>query len=162
MLDHRRAHEDAERGERRVQDEHRVRAARVAVQDAARRRGGDVDRVGVGVGVRGRRAGTVGLIAIGEGGEHGRVVDDLVDRGGRKPEGGHTRPERVVAGYNVIASRSAIYERKVMTGLRPGTRFLILSLTHMIVLPMARDSVPPSSRTNCTKHKVWQSVSVLA
>lgn len=100
VLDHRRAHEDAERGERRVQDEHRVRAARVAVQDAARRRGGDVDRVGV----RGRRAGTVGLIAIGEGGEHGRVVDDLVDRGGRKPEGGHTCPERVVAGYNIEIS----------------------------------------------------------
>lgn len=158
MLDHRRAHEDAERGERRVQDEHRVRAARVAVQDAARRRGGDVDRVGVGV--RGRRAGTVGLIAIGEGGEHGRVVDDLVDRGGRKPEEGHTCPERVVAGYNIEISylRAKSDERLAP----PGTRFLILSLTHMIVLPMARDSVPPSSRTNCTKHKVWQSVSVLA
>lgn len=96
MLDHRRAHEDAERGERRVQDEHRVRAARVAVQDAARRRGGDVDRVGVGV--RRRRAGTGGLIGIGEGREHGRVVDYPIDRCGRKPEGGHTRPERVVAG----------------------------------------------------------------
>lgn len=159
MLDHRRAHEHTERGERRVQDEHRVRAMRVAVQDAARRRGGDVDRVGVGV--RRRRAGTGGLIGIGEGREHGRVVDYPVDGCGRKPEGGHTRPERVVAGREIGLS-SVTYARNVVKGLRAETRFLNSSLTHIIVLPMARDNVPPSSRTNCAKNKARQSVSVLA
>lgn len=103
VLDHRRAHEHTERSERRVQDEHRVRAMRVAVQDAARRRGGDVN--GVCVCVRRRRARAICLVGIGEGGEHGRVVYDLVDRGGRKPEGGHTRPERVVACYRGIGLR---------------------------------------------------------